>query len=89
MRAVINSERIVNYLIWVFFVLVFLSGSTILVYIIPTFPLFLIFVFLIEMILVAKMLRVIRKINRIKGVQKNLHIKANANIDLLDIENYN
>jgi len=85
--AVKNSEKIVRYSIWVFFILVYLSGSTILVYTVPTFPLFLIFVFLIEMILVANMILVIRKLNRIKLVQKNSHIIANINIDLLDIEN--
>ena len=83
----INSEKIVNYSIWGFFILVYLSGSTILVYTVPTFPIFLIFVFLIEMILVANMILVIRKLNRIKLVQKNSHIIANINIDLLDIEN--
>ena len=51
-----DSEKIVNYSIWVFFVLVYLSGSTILVFTVPTFPLFLIFVFLVELILVANMI---------------------------------
>jgi hypothetical protein len=85
--AVTDSEKIVNYSIWVFFVLVYLSGSTILVFTVPTFPLFLIFVFLVELILVANMILAIRKLNRIKWVQKNSHIIANINIDLLDIEN--
>jgi hypothetical protein len=84
---VIYSEKIVNYSIWVFFVLVYLSGSTILVFTVPTFPIFLIFVFLVELILVANMILAIRKLNRIKGVQKNSYIIADANIDLLDIEN--
>ena len=82
-----NLERIVHYSIWVFFILLYLSGSTILVFTVPTFPLFLIFVFLIEIILVAKMIFIIRKLNKIKGFQKNSHIIANINIDLLDIEN--
>ena len=83
----INSEKIVRYSIWVFFVLVYLSGSTILVYTVPTFPLFLIFVFLVELILIANMILAIQKLNRIKGGQKNSHITANVNIDLLDLEN--
>jgi hypothetical protein len=33
------------------------------------------------------MILAIRKLNRIKGIQKNSHIIADANIDLLDIEN--
>jgi len=84
---VTNSEKIVHYSIWVFLIIVYLSGSTILVFIVPTFPLFLIFVFLIEMILVANMILAIRKLNRIKWGQKSSHIIANINIDLLDIEN--
>jgi hypothetical protein len=85
--AVINSEKIVRYSIWVFFVLVYLSGSTILVYTVPTFPIFLIFVFLVELILIANMILAIQKLNRIKGGQKNSHITSNVNIDLLDLEN--
>jgi hypothetical protein len=82
----ISTNRIVEASIWILLALLCLSGSVIIIHLVPTIPILLIFVFLFETFLVANMLISIRRIKRSIEPKTRHQLRGMATVNLIDIE---
>ena len=78
----LNRFSVNELIVWILSILVYISGSSIVMYLFPSLPRILLFVYLVEVILVANMIISINRINQALSQPK----KYSSTYDIVDIE---
>jgi hypothetical protein len=78
----LNRFRVNELIVWILSLLVYVSGSSIVMYLFPSLPRILLFVYFIEVILVAIMIISINRMNQALSQPK----KYSSTYDIVDIE---